>query len=137
LRSVDIDSEHSTPQSSPNKKTKKIRTWQESFELLKQYKEIYGNCNVPDKWKDDRSLARWVGRQRGLHLTMKEERRAALDAIGFDWNPLETAWQQQYQKLVKYKEEHGDCNVPEGWKKDPTLAKWVATQRSIKSKAYG
>jgi hypothetical protein len=29
---------------------------------------------------------------------------------------------------------HGDCNVPQGWSKDPRLANWVSTQRKHKRK---
>jgi hypothetical protein len=92
-----------TQQASP--KNKKTRTWDESLELLNQYKETYGNCSVPNRWKDDRSLANWVGNQRKFHVTMSEVRRAALDAVGFDWNPLETYWNEMFHRLVIYKAE--------------------------------
>jgi hypothetical protein len=56
-----------------------------------------------------------------------------LDEIGFDWNPRDTAWQKQYQRLIGYRMEHGDCNVPVRWENDPPLANWVATQRAEKA----
>jgi hypothetical protein len=33
-----------------------------------------------------------------------------------------------------YKRRHGDCNVPQGWAKDPRLGSWVNTQRMYKKK---
>jgi hypothetical protein len=134
LPSVDISSKHNTPQASPTKKKKKSRTWDESYELLKRYQQTYGNCNVPTAWKEDPTLANWVKTQRKYQLTMSEVRRAALDAIGFDWDQPATAWNEMFLRLVKYKEEHGNCNVPAGRKKDPSLGNWVATQRAEKTK---
>ena len=38
-------------------------------------------------------------------------------------------WLAQYDRLVKYKAEHGNCIVPRGFLVDPRLAAWVAEQR--------
>jgi hypothetical protein len=38
-------------------------------------------------------------------------------------------WEYQYQNLVEYKAEHGDCIVPRGYLTNPKLASWVAEQR--------
>jgi hypothetical protein len=35
-----------------------------------------------------------------------------------------------FSKLVRFKEEHGHCNVPFEWSKDPGLGRWVGAQRS-------
>ncbi|MDC0281007.1 Helicase associated domain protein [Akkermansiaceae bacterium] len=40
------------------------------------------------------------------------------------------SWEINFQKLVAYKEEHGDCLVPQNWK-DKSLANWVKTQRKF------
>jgi len=38
-------------------------------------------------------------------------------------------WEEMYQRLVAYKTEHKDTNVPQSYKKDPKLGKWVNAQR--------
>ena len=38
-------------------------------------------------------------------------------------------WRTQYDKLVEYEAEHGNCIVPRGYLIDPRLAAWVAEQR--------
>jgi Helicase associated domain len=38
-------------------------TWQQSFENLKIYKRIYGDCNVPQKYKMNVKLGGWVVRR--------------------------------------------------------------------------
>jgi hypothetical protein len=43
-------------------------------------------------------------------------------------------WEAQLARLVAYKVEHGNCNVPQGWAEDPRLARWVRTQRVLKRK---
>ncbi len=38
-------------------------------------------------------------------------------------------WYVNYDKLKKYYERFGTCNVPKGWKEDPALANWVRRHR--------
>ena len=42
------------------------------------------------------------------------------------------AWEAQLVRLVAYKAEHGDCNVPTRWAEDPPLGSWVSNQRAYK-----
>jgi hypothetical protein len=39
-------------------------------------------------------------------------------------------WEQMFEKLVRFKEIHGHCNVPDRWPRNPQLAKWVDAQRT-------
>jgi hypothetical protein len=72
---------------------------------------------------------------------MMAERAAKMDALGFAWEGLhgghanDAKWEAQLAKLVAYKAEHGDCNVPRGFRaKDPPMATWAATQRVFKKR---
>merc|ERR1712176_182047 len=38
-------------------------------------------------------------------------------------------WEENYENLKKYKNEHGDCLVPKDYKDDPRLGNWVANHR--------
>ncbi len=50
---------------------------------------------------------------------------------------LSISWDERYGQLIAYKQAHGDCNVPEGWKVNPKLAIWCQTQRRIfKNRVY-
>ena len=67
-----------------------IRSWDESFELLKAYKDEYGHCMVPRRAEyRGFNLGVWVHNQRCTHKNGKlsEERVARLDGIGFCWSP--------------------------------------------------
>ena len=65
---------------------------------------------------------------------LSEERKDRLDALGVDWDLLETQWEAMFQELVEYKKEHGHCNVPKGWKKNPQFGTWVGVQRKYHGK---
>jgi hypothetical protein len=40
------------------------------------------------------------------------------------------SWDESFQALLEYKEQHGDCNVPARYRVDAALGKWVCSQRS-------
>lgn len=127
--------------------------WDQIFEELKSYKEENGDCFVPHKYPPNPQLGTWVTKQRthyhifmeskkqaagsnsvpcGSHMT--EERIARLEALGFAWsgnsNPRYISWDTRYGELVAYKEEHGDCLVPNQYPSYPKLGHWVTTQRT-------
>jgi predicted helicase len=49
---------------------------------------------------------------------------------------LGDTWDLRFGELVAYKKEHGDCNVPQSYSKNPQLAFWVNTQRTHHKKGY-
>jgi hypothetical protein len=126
------------------------RDWDAQFARLAAYKAAHGDCSVSGVWAEDPPLGRWVNTQRvmkrqldrGEHSKgMTAERAAQLSALGFVWNPewrhngsrpKDAAWEAQLARLVSYKSQHGDCNVPKGWAEDPRLPIWVSNQRSRK-----
>ncbi|KAG7372902.1 helicase domain protein [Nitzschia inconspicua] len=68
--------------------------WYERFETLKAFYLAHGHCGIPAKFEDG-SLNVWMKHQRRQYVvfmnekksTMTEERIAALNSIGFNWNP--------------------------------------------------
>ena len=38
-------------------------------------------------------------------------------------------WNERFEELKEYKKVHGNCNVPGRYKKNPSLGRWVETQR--------
>ena len=57
------------------------------IEALKQYRERFGDTQVPARWKENKALGRWVAHQRELFRQgrMPEERKRMLDDLGFQW----------------------------------------------------
>jgi hypothetical protein len=67
--------------------------WQERWNELAEYQELYGNCNVPSNYASNPQLATWIKCQRrqyklyfeGKANTTTPERIAELESLGFEW----------------------------------------------------
>jgi hypothetical protein len=116
--------------------------WNVMFERLKEYKEEHGNCLVPQRYEDDPQLGKWVSMQRTISILddkAKQERIDKLNSIGFVWSARQAGrsskrdkmWNEKFKMLLQYKYEHGDCLVPQNYEKDPSLGRWVVTQRKL------
>ncbi|CAB9530545.1 helicase [Seminavis robusta] len=107
------------------------RTWDENYAQLLVYKAQHGHCDVPLNHKNDRVLGKWVAhlRENCNQSSLSTERREALNAIGFNWNPHEQKWMEMFQRLQGFKKSEGHCKVPTNWKPDKKLGKWVMRQR--------
>ena len=108
-------------------------TWDERYGELKRYRERFGHCVVPDSWREDPQMARWVNKQRTLAKVgqLSAERTRRLDAIGFIWEPHSSAWEDMFAELRAYKEWHGHTNVSR-WGDQSALGRWVSKQRAAK-----
>ncbi|HEY1718817.1 MAG TPA: Helicase associated domain protein, partial [Verrucomicrobiae bacterium] len=105
--------------------------WEEMFAALLNYKQIHGNCNVPQGLKKNSRLASWVHTQRGLKNRgqLDNDRVQRLEKKGFVWDRSESVWEEMFELLKRYKSEHGNCKVPARWSENPELATWVHEQR--------
>jgi hypothetical protein len=110
--------------------------WEANFAALERYKERFGDCNVPQGWEENPLLASWVTiqRERKASGKLSSERERRLNAIGFVWDPLDSSWEAMFTELKRYKDEHGDCNVPGDWGENIKLANWVGNQRQLQKK---
>ncbi|MBF8981938.1 Helicase associated domain protein [Lutibacter sp. B2] len=104
--------------------------WDEKIEELKQYYKQNGDCNVPQRYKCNVKLGGWVAKIRRNRDKLSKEQVEELNSMKFDWNPGLTRWNKRFDELKKYKEEHGQCNVP----KNNGLGSWVASQKARKNK---
>ena len=101
--------------------------WGVMYQRLWAYKKKYGNTCVPRSYTADPQLAKWVKNQR-QHCKEKD-RIDLLNDIDFEWSVKSKSWAVMYQRLIKYKKEHGTTCVPTGYKEDPKLVNWVKNQR--------
>jgi hypothetical protein len=113
----------------------RCQPWEESFELMKAYKEEHGHCVVPYRAEyRGVKLGSWVDKQRrrGKSGQMRNDRVALLNRIGFTWvaGEMPRPWDEWFELLKAYKDEHGHCRVLKsaeyrGFK----LGSWVHHQR--------
>jgi hypothetical protein len=111
--------------------------WNRFFGLLQQYREEHGHVLVP-RLCEVPGLGDWVTDQRRQHKAWKQgqssqltkDRREKLESIGFTWQVRNRPeWELRYHELLQYKQIHGDCKVPQHYKENKALGKWVAKQR--------
>jgi superfamily II DNA or RNA helicase len=107
--------------------------WDYRYGQLVTYKNRFGNCTVPYDWKENPPLGSWVSIQRTHKSKLSPERIQRLSDLGFDWTPIDSVWENNFARLVAYKEQHGDCNVPEEYADKP-LRNWVYNKRHKKDK---
>jgi hypothetical protein len=106
--------------------------WIDMYQKLVAYKKKHYTTNVP---KNSGSLGLWVHLQRNLDSKnmLLDERYSLLDSINFNWGngPRPRAhWLYMYKRLVEYKKEHNNTNVPQKYDLDIKLGLWVMRQRN-------
>jgi len=111
-------------------------SWDEMFGKLVAYKQQHGNCLVPDS-NNDKQLGTWVQNQRMFKKREKLDaaRVQRLDDLEFSWDPIEESWEEMFGRLVAYKQQHGNCLVPDSRdsrNSDEELGRWVQRHRGFK-----
>ncbi len=94
--------------------------WKVKFDELKAYKSIVGNCDVPQAYKTNPALGKWVSKQRdayrdfhsGKQSSMTQEKINLLESIGFRFfigkGKAIRHWDQFFTDLVAFKEKFGE-----------------------------
>ncbi|OEU07424.1 hypothetical protein FRACYDRAFT_162057, partial [Fragilariopsis cylindrus CCMP1102] len=106
--------------------------WNEMFHRLISYKNQHNSTSVPYNYTADLKLATWVETQRAncRNNSMSDHRVNLLHSIGFVWNAQDNKWDELFQRLVAYKNQHnGSTLVPKECEADTKLGRWVHWQR--------
>ena len=116
------------------KTNEKDKTWEIMYRQLREYRIIYGDCNVSPKELKD--LGKWVQQQRKYHTqkgySLKPERVEKLERLGFSWGKKfasPPSWDEMFQKLLEYWKRFHNCNLQFSATHPTPLAKWAAYQR--------
>jgi hypothetical protein len=66
------------------------KNWQQQYEKMVEFKRKNGHCCVPKSYSQDKSLYRWVHKQRKLHTdkTIRLDRKELLDTLEFVKKPI-------------------------------------------------
>jgi hypothetical protein len=124
----------------------------EMFNKLVEFKRKNGHCNIPNRYKEDRRLGKWVSKLREKRgeldkkeeeyetsnsrgkvtsRTLTKERIEQLDEIGFTWR-IKTKppvpWDTRLRELVEFYQTNGSWPSR---KHDGTLGAWVHNQRQM------
>ena len=104
--------------------------WSDRMRQLQEFQEEHGHLNVPRTYTKHANLGSWVSkvRERYRFATSEktQQRLEDLHDIGFIWDVLEYKWQQKFQLLIDFYEQHGHVHVPDSL---GGLGPWVRDQR--------
>eukprot|EP00977_Amphora_coffeiformis_P005683 scaffold1193_cov158-Amphora_coffeaeformis.AAC.5 len=107
--------------------------WSKNYFLLKQYKQVHGDCNVP---RSHPKLGIWLKNVKASFAKKKipQDRVDKLNKLGVVWGKGHTAppsWEQRFAELKKHHEKFGNCNIHVDDKPElmTDMAKWVVEQR--------
>lgn len=119
--------------------SKSYSSWNRWIELLTEYKNEYGNVDVPLKYEPNPSLGTFVNRQRteyrkmqnGKPSSMTQQRVDELSRLSFTWaiRDSHTSWEDRFNELKEFYNANGHSNVPKIYAKNPSLGYWVNEQR--------
>ena len=112
-----------------------FENWWRKFEKLFKFYQIHGHCNVSSSSSSDVDLLKFVHSQRKAFKGQQTKKEYAhwkikiLKSIGFQFDPLEEAWNDKFNELVEYVQVHGNSLIPQIYPINPQLAKWTHEQR--------
>lgn len=112
-------------------------TWDEYYNLLKEYKETHKNVDVPRSYEvNGKMLGNWLNTQRcsykghGSSVINKKQIKL-LESLGVKWNLEEEKWDEYYNLLKDYKEQYNNTDVKQKYEvNNLKLGIWVNNQRS-------
>ncbi|MDP9675222.1 superfamily II DNA or RNA helicase [Paenibacillus jamilae] len=114
----------------------KNESWNRNYELYINYIKENGGYTVPKELIiNGIRLNHWVKRQRRIFTKgeLSQEKTDKLNAIGFQWEPIGTQWDEYYKLLCKYKYENNQTDVPQKYELcGVKLGRWVHHQRQYR-----
>jgi hypothetical protein len=111
--------------------------WDVWYAEIVDFRTTHRNCLVPyfHVTKNSHALWYWVLKVRAdkARGKLSEKQIKLLDDLDFIWVQQDDAWEKGIAALMKYKEDYGDCVVPNGFRtKDQfPLGLWVYQQRTF------
>ena len=128
------------------------RRWMERFQQLQGFVQKHGHCHpkTTDKHIEVKRLAQWLRNQRSFYKNRQSdneevrklgcitpERIELLESVdGFVWDRRSKKWDDRYEELCQFHEEHGHCMVPHQ-SEYQGLATWTTQQRRRKRGLWG
>ncbi len=121
-------------------------SYQRRFAALAQYVEREGHVRVPQDHKEvfdgeEVELVKFINQVRSARRQggLSDDKFAALDALGLDWDPLETAFQRGLAALAQFVAREGHPRPPQSCTEEIDgesfrLGNWLSNQR-VKFKA--
>lgn len=110
--------------------------WELKYSELKEYYVEHNTTDIPQKYPLNPSLGKWVNNQRTLFKKglLSKYKIDKLNELNFIWDIQENTWLNFVKKFKQFYKENQHGNVPQRYKKDPSLGYWVSNQRKLRRK---
>mmetsp|Transcript_17319 Transcript_17319/g.35881 ORF Transcript_17319/g.35881 Transcript_17319/m.35881 type:complete len:692 (-) Transcript_17319:356-2431(-) len=126
--------------SPPSNSKKIILPWEVKIKALRRYRDLEGECNVPQAYVDPQTnfrLGRWVANVRQRMDFLTSTQLADLNALGFVWTRYKVMpWNAKLELLQRYQKLNGDCLVSKDYvcpESGFRLGGWVDRLRQTRS----
>lgn len=110
----------------------KLERWMLKYNKLKDYYTEFNTTKVPASY--DKEMYTWCHTQRLNKAKLSELQISLLNELNFKWKVLDEEFEERFNELLEYKEEHGDLLVPRRYH-NKKFANWVYRIRNPKDKA--
>ncbi|ALJ01647.1 helicase associated domain-containing protein [Rufibacter tibetensis] len=111
--------------------------WMKMYNALAAFRDKFAHTEVPSQWEPNQPLAAWVYKVKSSKAELSPQKIELLDKLGFNWTLIRKTvvpWHDMYDRLVRFKQEHGHTRVPANWPEDPKFSKWVCRMRHKRGK---
>lgn len=112
-------------------------TWDEYYELVKEYYNETGNIDIPQKYiKRGVNLGNWISIQRKAYKGLNkrkitEEQISKLNELGMKWDAYVDNWNERYKILEEYYQQHRNIDIPKNYEVDGIqINNWLNTQNA-------
>lgn len=121
-------------------KSRRDEKWETMLQQLKEYSLTHGHCRVSST-DGQPKLYKFVQNQRqqyrklvrGESSLLTGRRVELLEELGFDWGKShDIRWRERLQELDAFQNIYGHAKVPQQFRLNPQLGRWVMNQRTLK-----
>ena len=110
--------------------------WDSAYLLLRGYVEREGHLPTATRKENGFAIGAWCSTQRADKGSLTPSQIKKLDALGFDWSPLDSRWELGLQELMNFAKKYGHTTVPDGFKVNGfKLSNWLKVR--VKQKRLG
>ncbi len=122
-------------------------TWEDYYELAKNYYETHGNLEIPQNFKTNDGftydengikLGVWIRNQRINFSDLSKEKQQLLQKIGFVLNVYDDQWMKMHELAKIYYNHYGNLEIPQNFRTNDgftydengiKLGTWISRQR--------
>lgn len=107
--------------------------WKENYAKLKDYFLKHRDCNIPARYKKDKSLGTWVVSQRVRYKNdqLSNDKIKLLEELDFEWHAKINVIDEFIKNLSDFRMEYGHINVPRNKSKYKKLAQRLNRYKTL------